>query len=56
MQKKYSMIDKKYEEVAPSLSDRKKDQFERFQYQYDTLEQQKQIKNLDLCLLGGTGL
>jgi len=57
MQKKYSMIDTKYEEVAPSLSDRKKDRFERFQYQYDTLEQQKQIKkDLDLCLLGGTEL
>lgn len=30
MQKKYSMIDTKYEEVASSLSDRKKDRFERY--------------------------
>lgn len=54
MHKKYTFLDTMYEDLEPTLSERCKDKFERFQYKYDTVEEQNKIKkDLDLYLLGG---
>ena len=56
MQKNYNLIESNYDEVVSELSDNKKTRYERFQYKYDTLEQQRQIiKEVDLFLLRGGG-